>query len=119
MDLTSWWPRPKAESIVDELARLQAADGVAPVPTRVGPRGSVLPKGVRPGGAFPKARSGGYEISDVDTFLATAGLLSAADVRGTAFRTARSGGYDRDAVDTALARLAGEAEAREAAAREA
>lgn len=108
MDLTSWWPRPKADSIVDELAALQRAQGIEPVPA-VG-----LPRGVRPGGAFPRASGKGYAPGEVDAFLARVAGLAPDDIRGQRFGTVRKSGYDMIAVDDALEQMARAAEAREA-----
>ncbi|MCA0331264.1 MAG: DivIVA domain-containing protein [Actinobacteria bacterium] len=99
MDLTSWWPRPKSESIVDQLAALQARSGVVPDP-------AALPTGVRPGGAFPKSRGEGYDPQEVDALLARLAELGPGDLRSAQFATVPKRGYDKAAVDTTLEHLA-------------
>jgi DivIVA domain-containing protein len=99
MDLTSWWPRPKSESIVDQLAALQERSGVAPDPT-------ALPTGVRPGGAFPKARGEGYDPAEVDALLARLAELGPDDLRSARFSSIAKRGYDKAAVDVSLEHLA-------------
>ena len=109
-DFTSWWPRPKAEGVIDELAQLQG-DAAPLLPH--GPA-SALPPGVRAGGAFPKADGEGYDAAQVDVFMANARHLSAEQVAAAVFATSDKRAYDRKAVDAALARLQAEAAAREA-----
>ena len=108
-DFTSWWPRPKAEGVVEELAKLQ---GDTALPLAPGPA-SALPPGVRGGGAFPRAAGTGYDVAQVDAFMAEARGLSASAIRDQQFATARRHAYDTDAVDDALRRLEAEASTRE------
>jgi DivIVA domain-containing protein len=104
MDFTSWWPRPKAEGITEELAALQERSGVVPA-------AGATPVGVRAGGSFPRARRNGYDVGEVDAFLARVESLSAQEIRDAQFSTTRKGGYEMDDVDARLSALEAEARA--------
>jgi hypothetical protein len=70
---------------------------------------SALPPGVRAGGAFPRAEGKGYDVAQVDRFMANARGLSASAIRDMQFATSHKHAYDIEAVDAALSRLESEA----------
>jgi DivIVA domain-containing protein len=99
--MVPFWSRkshdPAIEDPQETLRRLQAEAARQPQPT-AGPSTT--------GGPSLRLRRDGYDIAEVDAFLATIDTRTAIEIRTVVFNSARrKQGYDQDDVDQLLDQL--------------